>query len=552
METIPAAPGNRSDNRSDDRSDHRSDIKPGIKSGTKPDSKSHIKRTAECVLAWARWQPNAPALSDDTRTLTYGELGAAIHDTAEMLASSGLGPGDRIMVIGENSVALAVLLLGASHCGVCAVVENVRRVPAEIAGILAHCMPRRVYVVGNPSAEAAMHAEALGAQARRTDALGVFRVAEWPDVTAAIDATAATAACDMPDDIAIIIYTTGTTGQPKGVMLTHGNLTFIASMMRALRHISPQDRVYGVLPITHVMGHASVMLGALHNGAALHLVARFSAKQCVETIRHKRITAIQGAPAMFASIAAQFDKSARDWFPSVRFTGSGGAPIDATIKADAERLFGCQLQNGYGLTEAASLCWTRLDDDNADDSVGPPLPGVELSIRDKERSAVAPGVVGELWARGPNLMPGYFRNSELTRQVIDADGWFNTQDLARAGDDGRIYIVGRTKDVIVRSGFNVYPLEVESALNTHPHVLHSAVIGRAVTGNEEVVAYVELVKDAVTTPAELAMHAATLLSPYKRPAEIMIVPLLPLAANGKVLKSQLAQQFAQPGANANH
>jgi len=199
------------------------------------------------------------------------------------------------------------------------------------------------------------------------------------------------------------------------------------------------------------------------------------------------------------------------------------------------------LHNGYGLTEAASICWTRFEDNNRDDSVGRPLPGVELRIRRADGEDVAPGETGELWARGPNLMRGYFRDSALTSGLIDGDGWFNTQDLARIGADGRVFIAGRTRDVIIRSGFKVYPLEVEAVLGAHPGVLHVAVVGRAVRGNEEVVAYVELVAGAAVTAGQLAQHAAQSLSPYKRPAQIVLLPALPLAANGKVLKKQLTQ-----------
>ncbi|HEY5292811.1 MAG TPA: fatty acid--CoA ligase family protein, partial [Burkholderiales bacterium] len=263
--------------------------------------------------------------------------------------------------------------------------------------------------------------------------------------------------------------------------------------------------------------------------------------RCIDVFRRHRITAVQGAPAMFAKIAEYCKAEGIAGFEHVRFIGSGGAPIDPTIKSATEALFNRTLHNGYGLTEAASICWTRFEDENRDDSVGRPLPGVELSIRHADGQEVARGEIGELWARGPNLMRGYFRESELTGRVIDREGWFNTQDLARIGADGRVFIAGRTKDVIIRSGFKVYPLEVEAALNTHPGVLHVAVVGRVAQGNEEVVAYVELVKGAAVTVERLAEHAAQLLSPYKRPAEIVILPALPLAANGKVLKKQLLQ-----------
>ena len=242
---------------------------------------------------------------------------------------------------------------------------------------------------------------------------------------------------------------------------------------------------------------------------------------------------------MFAKIVEYCRREGVSGFPDIRFIGAGGAPIDPNFKTLSQALFGRVLQNGYGLTEAASICWTRFEDENVDDSVGRPLPGLELSIRDINQQPSQPGKVGELWVRGPNVMQGYYRNPELTAQVLTADGWFNTQDLARCGADGRLYIAGRTKDMILRSGFNVYPLEVETALNTHPAVLQSAVVGHPVPGNEEVVAYVERVKNANLDAEALRLHLAERLSPYKRPSHIVFVEQLPLAANGKVLKLAL-------------
>jgi acyl-CoA synthetase (AMP-forming)/AMP-acid ligase II len=502
---------------------------------------SLMERTSSQVLAWADLQPDSPALRDESVAMSYGELASAIHETVATLQALGIEPGDRLMVIGENCVALGVLLLAASQLGACAVLENARRVPAEIQAIISHCLPKRIFIIFANSPDAVRHASVLFAQEHRTKALGGFGVAPLREAscTAEVEPT--------PEHVAVIIYTTGTTGQPKGVMLTHRNLCYIAAMMRELRHLTPRDHVYGVLPITHVMGHASVFLGALHAGSSLNLAARFLVKECVATLLRHRITALQGAPAMFAKIAEYCKARGNIRFHDVRFVGSGGAPIDPTIKSDVESLFGCTLQNGYGLTEAASICWTRFEDANRDDSVGRPLPGVEVAVRSTNGQIVAAGEIGELWVRGPNLMHGYFRNPELTASVIDRAGWFNTQDLARIEQDGRVFVVGRTKDMINRSGFKIYPLEVESVLNAHPAVLHAAVIGRQVPGNEEVVAYVELVSNSTINAEQLSQYAAQLLSPYKRPTQFVIVPALPLAANGKVLKSQLPHCPAQDG-----
>lgn len=492
--------------------------------------------TAAPILAHARVQPDAPAVEDGIAALTYGELAAAMEVAEMTLRSHGVKTGERIMVVGENSVALAVLLLAASRLGVCVVLENARRAAPELRGIASHCAPSHIYFVFAQSPDAESHARVFEARVQDSQVLGRYAVASGAEVQAR-------EAESTRPDLAAIIYTTGTTGQPKGVMLTHGNLSFIAGSMQTLRDMKPRDRVYAVLPITHVMGHASVFLGALHAGASLYLAARFSPAACVEVLRQRRITCLQGAPAMFAKLAEYCAAESIAGFPDMRFIGSGGAPIDPAIKRAAEALFGCTLQNGYGLTEAASVCWTRMEEALGDDSVGRPLPGVEISLRAPDGSDVAPGEVGTLWTRGPNLMCGYFRNPEQTRKVMDADGWFNTEDLARQEADGRLFIAGRTKEVIIRSGFKVYPLEVESALNAHPAVLHAAVVGRAVEGNEEVVAYVELRQGAQADADTLHRYLAELLSPYKRPSQIVIADALPLAANGKVLKSQLLKSI---------
>jgi acyl-CoA synthetase (AMP-forming)/AMP-acid ligase II len=290
-----------------------------------------------------------------------------------------------------------------------------------------------------------------------------------------------------------------------------------------------------------VMGMASVLLGGLHAGAHLNLRARFSAERCLSDIQSLEITVLQGATAMFAKLVEEAGHHGETPLTKLRFIGAGGAPIDPTVKSRTEALFGIPLQNGYGLTEAASTCWTRFGEENPDDSIGRPLPGVELKLLDDQGAPVVPGEAGELWVRGPHVMKGYFRSAELTSKLLTPDGWFNTQDLARIAADGRVFVVGRKKDVIIRSGFKVNPLEVESILNRHPAIAHSAVIGRSVEGNEEVVAFVELVQSVKDLPSDFEAYLRQSLSPYKHPSEILVLPSLPLAPNGKVLKTKLLQ-----------
>jgi acyl-CoA synthetase (AMP-forming)/AMP-acid ligase II len=493
-------------------------------------------KISDPVLSRGGSAPEAPALSDPARSVTYGELARRIEAGAARLASLGVQPQDRVMIVGENSVSLAVAILACAHLGAVAVMENARRAPMEVDAILEHARPKLALFALDHSADAAEHARRAGAVVSEEPALGRVAVTgEHPK--GSFDASAR----DASADLAAFIYTTGTTGAPKGVMLTHANLCFIAGMMGELRAIDERDRIYGVLPISHVMGLASVLLGGLHAGAHVHLRSRFSADRCLGELADLGISVLQGATAMFAKLNEAGRRSG--WTPpaSMRFIGAGGAPIDVTVKRRSEELFGAVLHNGYGLTEAASLCWTRLDEPNEDDSVGRPLPGVELRLRDASGGDTPAGETGELWARGPNVMAGYFRNPELTAQVLTPDGWFNTQDLARIAPDGRVFIVGRAKDVIIRSGFKVNPLEVETALNRHPKIAHSAVVGRPTEGNEDIVAFLELHGGDQAAPADLSEHLRAWLSPYKHPNKVVIVDALPLAQNGKVLKKLLVE-----------
>ena len=227
--------------------------------------------------------------------------------------------------------------------------------------------------------------------------------------------------------------------------------------------------------------------------------------------------------------------------PNLRIISSSGAPLHPAIKSEIESLFGMVLHNGYGVTECSpTIAQTRIEAPRSDISVGPVFPGVEIKLVGRDRKPVAEGEVGELWVGGPSIMKGYYRAPEETAAAIDADGWFNTRDLARL-EDGNLFIVGRTKELIVRFGFNVYPAEVEAVLNAHPGVVQSAVIGRSIEGNEEVVAFVQLIPDSSVTATELAEYAARNLSPYKRPSQVLIVPAMPVTPTGKVIKDELTK-----------
>jgi acyl-CoA synthetase (AMP-forming)/AMP-acid ligase II len=326
-------------------------------------------------------------------------------------------------------------------------------------------------------------------------------------------------------------------------MLSHRNLLFAAVAGATLRRTAPGDRVYIALPVSHIFGLASGCMGSLLAGATLHLVPRFSAAGLAHALEHDGISVLPGVPAMYTRLLEHARRTGRPIrAPRLRFAYAGGAPLDPALKAAAERALGQPLHNGYGLTETSpTISSTRIESPRDDLSVGPPVPGIELRICAPDGRVLPCGEVGELHVRGPNVMLGYYREPALTAEAIDREGWFNTGDLARMAPDGALFIVGRTKELIIRSGFNVYPVEVEAVLGQHPAVAQAAVVGRTVPGNEEVVAFVELRAGAAATAAALRAFAAARLAPYKVPAEIVVMAALPASATGKVLKATLRE-----------
>ncbi|ETF04159.1 AMP-binding protein [Advenella kashmirensis W13003] len=490
-----------------------------------------MRRLGDVLKNWVETTPDNPAISDEIRSLNYRQLDQAVTNCREFLAQSGIRPGDRLAVIGENSTTLAILILAAGLDDIWVVLENARRAPLETDGVCEHAQPRRVLYLTENSPSAQDHANRHGASFLSTS-FGALAMGPLKDAT--------TEPCfeSAHEQVAALIYTTGSTGKPKGVMLTHGNLLYISTLMQKQRRLIPEDRVYGILPITHVMGLSSGLLGTLASGAHVQLVPRFSVAHCARSLKEDGISILQGAPAMFARLVKS-DEMRHFHSDTLRVIAAGGAPLDPTVKHEVEQCFGLTLHNGYGLTEGSAICWTRLESCNSDCSVGPANPEVSIAILNVDRQPVKPGSQGSLWAKGPNIMKGYFRDPERTAAVLTPDGWFNTEDLARQLPDGRIRIEGRSKDLIIRSGFNISPLEVETALNAHEQIQQSAVMGHQVCGNEEIVAVIERSPDSILNEADVRLFLTDRLSPYKRPNRIIFVDTLPVAPNGKVLKQQL-------------
>ena len=474
-------------------------------------------------------RPDAPALRD-SQGIAFDWAGykAASEAAAILLTDHGTRPGDRVMAVAENSAALAALVFGTSRIGARIVPVNARMTAPEIARIAAHCRPRVTVFATGASPEAKAHAKAAGAEAMQTS-YGEITLATDPDAPA-----------EPADDTAVILYTTGTTGDPKGVMLTHGNLDFAGRASAELRGMGPGERLYGALPLTHVFGLASMLTAGAVAGAEVQLEARFAPEKLLAALRDGA-TVLPAVPQMHAVLMAHTAAQGIERLSgaALRYVSSGAAPLDPAWKRKAEAFYGLPLQNGYGMTETtAGVCATRNAIGDPDTSVGPPLPGCEIRI-----SAPDGEGVGEIETRGPHVMKGYYRLPDLTAEALDPEGWLKTGDLGRIDDDGRLHIVGRKKELIIRSGFNVHPPEVEAALNDHPDVVQCAVIGRARNGNEDVLAFVQPARKGVD-PALLADFARERLSAYKRPSAIFVVDALPAASTGKILKHRLLTTFA--------
>jgi long-chain acyl-CoA synthetase len=348
---------------------------------------------------------------------------------------------------------------------------------------------------------------------------------------------------DAANNIAAMIYTSGTTGLPKGVMLSHRNVLFMAAGSAQARSLTPADRLIGVLPMSHAVGLSVVLLGTLISGGTLYIVSQFDPRGIMQLLEHEKITIFMGNPSAFALLVdhAKLKKIPTLRFPSLRVITSSGAPLGPAVKSEVEALFGMPLHNGYGVTECSpTIALTRPESPRCDISVGPAFPGIELQLVDADGVRVPDGDVGELWVRGPNIMRGYYRAPEETNQAINGQGWFNTRDLARL-ENGNLFIVGRTKDLVVRFGFNVYPAEVEAVLNAHPAVVRSAVLGKKTTGEagEDLVAFIQTRENAQLLAAELEKYVTQRLTSYKRPSQFIFVPEMPLTPTGKVIKDQL-------------
>jgi acyl-CoA synthetase (AMP-forming)/AMP-acid ligase II len=480
------------------------------------------------VQAARRW-PDADALIEDGTVLTHAQAAAAAGRVARRLQARGVRPGDRIALALPNGWKYAVAYYGAVLTGAVAVLVNTRFAPPEIEYVLADSGASFVVTDAElaprvPPACPHWDVDELVAPGP-DDGDG-----EWPGLSAA------------GTDVANILYTSGTTGRPKGAMQTHGNLVFNAGTVASVFGVTAADRTLVVAPMFHATGIASQLVGFGAHGAARVFQPRFRPAGMREALTAHRITFFAGVTAMIHLMLADPGFDPAD-LPALRTVCFGGAPVAPAFLAEAvERLPGVTFANVWGLTEATSIVTCALGDEweKRPWSVGRPVPGVEV--------AVSAG--GELCVRGPVVTAGYWNRPQATAEAFRAElagggGWLRTGDVGRIDADGYVQVLDRLKDMIIRGGENIYSLEVESALAQHPRIAEVAVVGVPDPVFGERVRAVAVLRPGETLALEeLRAWAGPRLAGYKQPAELVITGELPRNANGKVMKKQLA---GEPG-----
>lgn len=471
--------------------------------------------------------------------VTWSGLVDATHAAVDLLMKHNINAGDRILLVFENCPSVAAFLYAASKLDVVAVVVNARITGTELQRIVPHCDPAAIVFSINSSTAAADHARSMDAES----VSAAFGTAAFVSRDGSVKEPAFD---NAEEQVAVMLYTSGTTGTPKAAMLTHKNLICGAIASAALRGSRRGDVCYVALPLSHIFGLVTLFAMA-SSRSTIRLEPRFNVERLFEALLND-VTILPAVPQMHAQLFQYARERHIEKYDRglLRYVSSGAAPLDPAWKREAEAFYGIALQNGYGLTEtAAGVCATMNSIGEADVSVGVPMGDCELKLDIHAPGASPDAGIGEILVRGKQIMKGYFRSPEQTAQVFDQDGFFRTGDLGRYDEMGHLHIVGRSKELIIRSGFNVYPVEVEAALIEHPDVVLAAVVGRAVTGNEEVLAFVQLAGDATTTEDELKQFVQNKLAPYKRPARVVITSKLPAAATGKILKASLVEVFAE-------
>ena len=489
-----------------------------------------------------------PALIDALGQMTYGELREASAAFRGGLLSAGVEPGDRVALICGNTIQFVVAYLALVGGGMIAVPLNplspapelereLRSVGAKgaIVGPMGCAAILATDAVDLPDLELLISCPGVDLSSRGTHTFEEISRGNPAPVVEVDD-----------DTLAVLMFTSGTAGLPKAAMLTHVNLE--VNHRQTLAH-SPDgfivdDTAYGVLPLFHIFGLNTVLGTSLRVGATVLLVQRFDPESLADAIDQQGVSVVVGPPTLWLSLANLPDDRL-DVFQKVRVAISGAAKLPDHVADLVTTRLKLDLTEGYGLTEAAPGLISSTGQDAPRGSVGRPLPAVEMRVIDPDGDDVLIGDAGEIIARGPNIFPGYWKDAEATRRVLDDDGWLHTGDIAVVDDQGFISIIDRAKDLIIVSGFNVFPAEVESVLVTHPSVAAAAVVGVSHPHTDEAVkAFVVLdtaqSSDGGFEEEALIAFCRTQLSAYKCPVKVDVVDELPMGFGGKIRRRELS------------
>jgi len=489
---------------------------------------------ASIVSASAARDAAAPAVRLGERTLTYGDLDDGSARVAALLRRRGLEVGDRVGVMLPNVLEFPLAYYGVLRAGGIVVPMNVLLKRREIAFYLEDSGAKLIL---------AWHGFLDEARAGAADAGAELIAVEPEELAAALAGLEPTAEIVDTDaeDTAVILYTSGTTGKPKGAELSHRNLDENSEIVsRTTCLVEAGDVVLGALPLFHSFGQTVGMNGSLRRGACLTLVPKFDPGAALATIDRDRVTHFYGVPTMFGALLHHPERESFDT-SSLRICITGGASMPVEVLHGFEEAFGAELLEGYGLSETSPTASSGFPGKlRKPGSIGTPLEKVEMRIVDESGAEVPRGEVGEIVIRGHNIMKGYWGKPEASAEAIRGDGWFHSGDMGREDEDGYFYVVDRKKDMIIRGGYNVYPREVEELLYEHPAIREAAVVGVPHSEwGEEVGAAVVLEPGEEVAPEEISAWVRERIAAYKYPRVVWFLDELPKGPTGKIVKREI-------------
>lgn len=482
---------------------------------------------------------SSTALVSRGRSTTYGTLRQQIASMRGALLRENVGKGDVVALLCGNSRYFVVSYFAAIGIGAIIAPLNPTSPAPEIEGEILAIKP--TVVVVEPSAVAAWQLiPAVTSSAVRivvgTEGHSIAGAHTIDDMLSGAPADIIEVEASHP---AAYMFTSGTAGSPKAAVLTHNNLLTNIHQANVAEHIGPDDVTFGVLPLFHIFGLNVVLGTTLAGGGCVVLVQRFDPVSAMETIAERKVTVLPGAPSMWMALA-QLDHPTPNGFAGVRIALSGAAKLPEQISQSISARFGLQVYEGYGLTEAAPVVTTSIGLTWIPGSIGRTVPGIELRLVDENGDDVLVGDSGEIWIRGENIFAGYLDDPEATARVLTRDGWLRTGDIAVVDEDGHLYMVDRMKDLIIVSGFNVFPAEVEGVLGAHPDISEVVVVGTPHPHTGEAVRAYVVTRNGVHLDEDAIIdYCRTKLARYKCPSKVLFVDALPRNLIGKVQRFAL-------------